>query len=203
MNDSPLLLIALAAGAAYIAHLWHGDLKAWRAGNPNPKGFPGATDWNSKALWIAIAGALGLLGVETLGEILLGIADEQSEMKLSLAVYSVLGAPVIEELIMRGYLFFDRKGSKAFWTSALVCSLAFALAHQHLIGWKDDSLHLDFGVKAWFSTGILFSFSLWLYAVRYAAFNTHRSLAVPVAAHAAKNLGVVLVKAAQGFLVVG
>lgn len=223
MTDSPLLLLVLAAGATYIAHLWWSDFKAAQAGAPNPKGFPGATAWNYRALLIAVSGALVLLGLETWGEIVLGISGQQSELKLSLAVYTIFGAPIIEELIMRGYLFFDKKGSARFWTAAVACSVLFALLHPHLWEWRDaaaldenpvapealaiafgsSALVFDFGAKAWFTTGILFTFSLWLYFTRYASFNKERSLLVPVAAHAAKNAGVVVIKAVQGFLVIG
>lgn len=223
MNDNPLLLIGLVAGAAYLLHLWYSDLKEWRAGKPNPKGFPGATDWSRASLLIPILGVLALVALETVGEILLGIADEQSEMKLSLVAYSVLAAPVIEELLMRGFLFFD-KGSRArFWAASIACSLVFALAHAHLWDYRDAEwlaantipegtpqlplgdavLVFSLGIKGWFSTAFLFAFSLWMYFVRIAAFNENRSLAVPVIAHAVKNLAVVLVKAVQGFVVWG
>ena len=201
--DNPILLIMLLVGAAYVGHMWWQDLKSWRAGKPVEGGMPGATDATLKAHLIGISGALVLLIAETWGEIALGIASEQSEMALSFALYAVLGAPIIEELILRGFLFFDQKGDRAFWTAALGCSIAFALAHPHLWNYEDGSLTFDFGLKAWFSTTVLFTFSLWLYAIRYLRFNTHRSLAVPISAHAAKNLGVVLIKWQQGFLVLG
>jgi len=47
----------------------------------------------------------------------------------------------------------------------------------------------------------VFAGSLWFYAVRFASWNPQRSLLPCFAAHAAKNLGVIAVKAAQGFVV--
>jgi hypothetical protein len=47
----------------------------------------------------------------------------------------------------------------------------------------------------------LFVGSLWFYAVRFARFNPQRSLLPCFAAHAAKNLGVIIIKLLQGHLV--
>jgi hypothetical protein len=55
-------------------------------------------------------------------------------------------------------------------------------------------------MKGWFSTAMVFAMSLWMYAARLAAWNPQRSLLPCFAAHAAKNLAVVAVKAATGFM---
>jgi hypothetical protein len=47
---------------------------------------------------------------------------------------------------------------------------------------------------------VVFALSLWLYAARLAPWNPPRSVLPCFAAHAAKNLGVVGVKLAAGFM---
>jgi uncharacterized protein len=192
---NPWVLLLMTGIGLYVAKLWWDDRRA-----PSPRALPGATPAPSSAVWIAIAGALVLLALETIGEIKLGIADEQSKMTWLFALYSVAAAPLLEELIFRGYLVIDGKGRGALWAGALAASLAFALLHPFL--WKSDDagFALTLTAKGWFSTAVLFATSLWLYVARFAAWNPNHSLLPCFAAHAAKNAGVVAIKAATGFM---
>jgi hypothetical protein len=54
--------------------------------------------------------------------------------------------------------------------------------------------------KGIYTTAVVFVTSLWFYFVRFAAWNPRRSLLPCFAAHAAKNAGVVAVKAGTGFV---
>ncbi len=199
MTDHPLLLILMTAAAVYVAKLWRDDLRAAAAGHPNPQALPGATPARPRAVIYACLGALGLLALETAGEIHLGIAGEQSQMTALFALYT-LAAPVIEELIFRGYLVVDKRGPTMRWAAIFGASLIFAALHPFLWKWEAGFVWVG-GLKGWFSTGTVFLASLWFYTVRFASWNPQHSLLPCVAAHAAKNLGVIAIKAAQGFLV--
>lgn len=200
MTDNPLLLLVMGAVALYLGKLWLDDLKVAKAGQPNPRALPGATPAPTRASAIAIAGALVLLAIETVGEHALGISHEQSTMTWLLAFYTLL-APITEELIFRGYLVIDRRGAAARWAGILVASAAFALIHAHLWQWDDDGFALTLTAKNVFTTGILFATSVWLYYARFAAWNPAHSLLPCIVAHAAKNAGVIVIKAAGGFVV--
>lgn len=200
MQD-PLFNLLLLAGALYVAWMWRGDWRAWRAGSPRPNAFPGATDAPTRLVVIAVMGALVLVALETAGEYKLGIADEQTTMSLPFALYAVLGAPVLEELIFRGYLVYTKAGKAAMWGAAVGLSLVFALLHPHLWAWTENGVEFHFTTKAAFSTGALFVGSLWFYWARLTALNVNGSLLPSVAAHVAKNLGVVIVKIAAGHFV--
>lgn len=198
--NHPLLLVLLTATAAYIARLWYNDLRAGgtRGGPTQP--LPGATSAPPRAILIATAGALVLLLIETVGEFALDLADQQSRMTWLFAVYSVAAASVIEELIFRGWLVIENRGPFALWAGAVAASAAFALLHPFLWRWDDAGLALTLDGKGWFSSGIVFAMSLWLYAARFAPWNPGRSLLPCFVAHGAKNAGVVAVKAAMGFI---
>jgi uncharacterized protein len=191
---NPLLILVMTGVGFYIAKLWRDDLR-----KPHAGAMPGATPAAPRAVWIAIAGALVILALETAGEKALGIDAEQSRMTWLFAVYSVLAAPVIEELIFRGYLVIEGKGKPALWGGIFVASLGFALLHQHLLKW-DGGFVFTPTPKAWFTTGVLFVTSLWWYTARFASWNPSRSLLPCMVAHAAKNAGVVLVKASAGYM---
>lgn len=199
MNNPWLLLLMTAAGLA-VAKLWRDDRRAAAAGEPRPGTLPGATSAPPRAVVIAVLGALALLALETLGEMALGLSDEQTKMTWLFAVYSVFGASVIEEVIFRGWLVIEKRGRAAEWLGAVVASVAFALVHPFLWQWDDQGFALTLSAKGWFSTGVLFVTSLWLYAARLAPWNPQRSLLPCFAAHAAKNIGVVAIKAASGFM---
>jgi hypothetical protein len=148
-----------------------------------------------------VAGALLILAGETMGEITLGIAAQQSQMTAVAALYAVTGAPIIEELVFRGWIVIEHRGKAAMWLGAVAASGLFAILHSFLWKWDETGLGFTLATKGWFSTAAVFAMSLWLYAARLANWNPHRSLLPCFAAHAAKNLGVVAVKATAGFLV--
>lgn len=200
MSDQPLVLLLMIAATVYVAKLWRDDCREALAGRPNPRALPGATPAPRRAVVIAVLGALVLLALETWGEIRLGIAGEQSRMTALFGLYT-LAAAVIEEVIFRGYIVIDGRGAAARWAGIIGASLVFAALHPFLWAWDDDGFRWTFGLKGWFSTAAIFAGSLWFYVVRFAAWNPSRSLLPCFAAHAAKNLGVIAIKAAQGFLV--
>ncbi len=200
MSDQPLVLVLMIAAAAYVAKLWRDDCRAAQTGQPHPRALPGATPAPRRAVLIAVAGALVLLALETWGEIRLGIAGEQSRMTALFGLYT-LAAAVIEEVIFRGYVVIDGRGAVARWAGIVGASLVFAALHPFLWIWDDAGFRWTVGLKGWFSTAAFFACSLGFYTVRFAAWNPERSLLPCFAAHAAKNLGVIAIKAAQGFLI--
>lgn len=199
MTDNPLLLLLLGAAGIYFGKLWLDDMRAARAGRPNPRALPGATPARRSALWIASTGALALLAIETAGEHTLGIATEQSTMTWLFALYT-LTAAIIEEIIFRGYLVIENRGTATRWAGILTASVVFALVHPFLWKWDDTGFALTFGVKGAFSTAIVFATSVWLYLVRFARWNPTHSLLPCIVAHAAKNAGVIVIKASSGFM---
>lgn len=198
--NQPLLLALMTAAGLYVGWLWCVDLRAARTGVPHPGALPGAADAPARATWIAVAGVLAILAVETAGENTLGLAAQQSRMTWLFALYSVAAAPIIEELIFRGWLVVTTRGRMAMWAAAAGMSVVFAALHPFLWQWDDAGFAFTLTTKGWFSTGAVLVTSLWLYAARLAAWNPRRSLLPCFAAHAAKNLGVVAIKAAAGFM---
>jgi len=93
------------------------------------------------------------------------------------------------------------RGTAARWAGIAAASVLFAALHPLLWKWEDGTLAWTFTPKGWFSTSVVFISSLWFYTVRFASFNPRRSLIPCVSAHAAKNIGVFAIKAAQGFVV--
>jgi membrane protease YdiL (CAAX protease family) len=179
--------------------MYWSDFQAAKAGQPNDSALPGATAAALGAFIIGTLGALGLLALETGGEIALGVVDEQSEM-LWYFVFAIVAAGVVEEVIFRGFLVVENKGRGLLIGSCVGFSLIFALIHAHL--WSlDGGFEWTLTPKAWFSTGILFANSLWFYAVRFGPWNPRRSLFPCMLAHAASNLGVFFVKWAQGYVI--
>ena len=195
--NHPLLLLLMTGAGLYCARLWWSDLRA----HPKPAGaLPGAEPATARAAAIAVAGVLVILALETWGEVALGIAAEQSKMTALFALYSVLAAPVIEEVIFRGFLVLRSPNRAVVWGGALGASVLFAALHPFLWRWDDAGFAWTIGIKGAFSTGVVFATSLWLYAARLAKWNPSQSLLPCFAAHAAKNLGVVAIKGATGFL---
>lgn len=155
----------------------------------------------SAAVIVAVAGSLGLLALETWGEVALGIDGEQSTVTWLFGLYT-LAAAFGEELVFRGYLVVANRGRVALWSSVVGFSLIFALLHPFLWEWSGEggvTLRLD--PKGFFSTGVVFAGSLWFYSVRFFSLNPERSLIPSIAAHFAKNLGVLVIKFQQGFVV--
>ena len=194
-----MLVAAMIAVSAYLFHLWWGDLRAARAGQPRPHAFSGAVPCERQSLLVAIAGMLLLLGLESGGETALGISDQQKTVTVLWSLYS-LAAAFIEELAFRGYLVVTGRGRTALWSSIVLFSMLFALAHPFLWEWADGRLVLHLTTKGWFSTAAIFAGSLWFYALRFSPLNPGRSLLPCIAAHLTKNLGVFALKAAAGFV---
>lgn len=198
-QDSPLLLLGLLVATAYVAKLWVDDYRAARRGTAHPRALPGAVATDAKVIAIAAIGALGLLAVETAGENALGLSEQQSKITVLFGLYT-LAAAFGEELIFRGFIVVENHGRAALVASIVGASVVFAALHPFLWQWADGALHLHFGPKAWFSTALVFASSLWFYAVRFWKLNPTRSLLPCIAAHLAKNLGVFVIKYAQGFV---
>jgi len=190
----------MIAVSAYVAKLWFDDYRASRSENPNPRALPGATKAPAGALVLGAAVILLLLALETWGEMHLGLTEQQTKMTALFAVYTLCAA-VVEEIVFRGFIVWDKGSQTMLWASVFGASLLFAALHPYLWEWKEGKLLWIFTPKGWFSTGSIFVGSLWFYVCRFAGFNPKRSLLPCFAAHGAKNLGVILIKATQGFLV--
>jgi CAAX amino terminal protease family. len=199
MSSNPLLLVIVGLASLYLGKLWLDDVRAAEAGKPAPRPLPGATRAHRGAILIAVIGALVLLAIETFGEHALGISAEQSTITWLFAIYT-LAAPIIEEIMFRGFLVIDHRGPAVRWAGILVASAIFALIHAHLFDWGDEGFALTLTSKGFFTTGILFATSVWLYYARFASWNPSRSLLPCIAAHVAKNAGVVVIKASTGFI---
>ena len=210
-SEDPIMVLVLLGVCLYALKLWWDDLQAYRKGKPNEKAFPGATPCGRGALVLAVVGSLILLGLETVGEYALGISDEQSKITW-LFLISMITAAFVEELVFRGFLVVTGKGTAAVISVIVGFSLLFAILHPHLwsvetpegvAGWQfwaaDWSLH--FTTKAWFSTTALFVGSLWFYICRFNPLNPLHSLFPCIAAHLVKNIGVFVIKLAQGHVV--
>jgi len=198
-QDNPLMLAAVALGFLAQLGMWLVDLHYARRGRPRPAAFPGATPTTGGAVIVAVAGAMVLLAVETIGEYALGIVAEQSRMSIGFALFS-LAAAFGEELVFRGYLVVTGRGRGWLVGSAVAFSALFALAHPFLWRWGADGLAVQVSVKALFSTAMIFAGSLWFYYARFQSRNPAWSLIPCFAAHLVKNLGVIAIKAAQGYL---
>ena len=196
-----MILVVLAA-AIYLLKLWRDDFLAGKAGQPNPKGLPGTTAAPAAALWIAGIGAVLIVAAETAGELALGVSAEQTDIA-AIFLLAMIAAGVLEEVIFRGYLVIQGKGKSALWLGIVAASLVFALLHYQYYTdtpedgtWRDMTLSMD--RKALLSLGFLFLNSLWFYAVRFFKWNPAHSLLPCFVAHIASNVGVFLVKLAQG-----
>ena len=205
MTHDPVFLVLMIGVSLYMVHLWRSDYRAAMTGHPEPSALPGATSASPLACVIAAAGAIGILAAETIGEIQLGVSDKQSSITVLFGVYTLLAA-IIEEIIFRGFIVVEGRGAKLRWIGVVAASVLFAALHPFLWEWKggwlwaDGRLELTFNAKGWFSTVTVFVSSLWFYTMRFTRLNPNHSLLPCFAAHAAKNLGVILVKAGQGFV---
>lgn len=205
----------MIGAGVYVMSLWRQDYLVAAKGPADPRALPGATPAPRKAMIIAALGALVILAGETWGEIRLGLSEEQSKMTVLFCVYSLIAA-FIEELIFRGFIVVNGKGATVRWVGVVVASVLFAALHPFLWKWDmgetpgmqalqvwrwSEWFSWQFTPKGWFSAGVVFVSSLWFYFVRFAAFNPRGSLLPSVVAHATKNLGVIVVKAVQGYIV--
>jgi membrane protease YdiL (CAAX protease family) len=200
MTADHLLPLLLIGASVWLARGWVSDYRAALAGKPNGKPFPGATPVSAIAVALASVGALFILAAETGGEHVLGVSAEQSKVTILFAFYSICAAPVIEEVLFRGYLVIENRGRLVLWAGVVGVSLLFAVLHPFLWKWNGHGLTLHFGAKPWFSTAMVFVVSLWFYTVRFFRLNPQQSLLPCFVAHATKNLGVFAVKYVQGFV---
>jgi membrane protease YdiL (CAAX protease family) len=184
---------------AYSAKLW---IQAARETRPDEthSTLPGATRARPVVYFWAITGVLVLLGTELLGEQALGIAPQQSKLTWTFAAYTIISAPVIEEVIFRGYLIIDRPGAPHRWLAANVASVVFALLHPYVWEWTVGGVESRLSVQTAFSTFFIYATSMWLYYVRLARWNPTRSLFPCIFAHGARNAGVVVVKVSTGYI---
>ena len=208
MDESlPVSLLYLAM-ACYVVYLYRSDLLAAQSDQPNPKALPGATQASLGIYVIGVVGALIILAIETVGEMALGVADEQSDV-VWFFIFTSLAAGVIEEVIFRGFLVVENRGRKVLIASCVAFSMLFALLHPYIweLNYPEESAAWQFWLadfnfiltpKAFFTTAILFLNSLWFYALRFGTWNSNHSLFPCMLAHAASNLGVFVVKWMQG-----
>lgn len=203
MDENPVMLVMMLTMGSYFAWMWWGDLKDARAGRGDAAGrLPGAAPSSAKACWIAAGGIALILAAETWGEIALGVSEEQSKMSALFALYTLVAA-IVEEIIFRGYVgeWLLRRGRAALLLGMVGASLVFALIHPFLWEWEDEGFVFTLTAKGWFSFGAVFAASLWFYTCRFASWNPTRSLLPCFTAHLVKNVGVIAIKGAQGFLV--
>ena len=204
MSRDPLTILAVAGISIYLARLWLQDYSSYkRDGVPSAKAFPGATTVRFPLVLFGCLSAIALVFVETGGEYLLGISEEQSSVTW-LFLLGMVSAGFLEELIFRGYVVIDGRGRAALVGSVVAFSLLFALLHFHWAEWK------GFG-SGWFEltptkaaawwTLALFVNALLFYWLRFCRWNPSRSLIPCFAAHISSNVAVFLVKLAQGFVV--
>lgn len=206
--NQPWLLLAMTCAGAYLLRFWLADRKAGRGETASPRSLPGATPAPTGASFIALAGTLVLLIAETLMEKKLGLTSRQSQITWLFGGYSVIAAPVIEEIIFRGYLITGlptaadaRSRPRAVaWAGAIGASVGFAALHPFLWRWDASGFVLTLDAKGWLSSAAAFATSLWLYAVRLAPWNPRHSLLPCFIGHSGKNLGVLVIKHAQGFV---
>ena len=202
MNSNPVFILVTLAAAVYVFRLWWQDYDARRNGRRHTNPLPGATPVGSSWILLAIMGALALVALETWGEIRLGVSEEQSDVA-AIMLIPFICAGFIEELIFRGFVFYDKKGPRVLWASIFGASIIFALLHfQYYLefpesgGMIPESIKMD--AKSGWSLLLLLLNSLWFYYLRFAPPNVYRSLIPCFAAHIASNIGVYAVKLAQG-----
>lgn len=202
--DNPWINLLYVVVAFVVLKWWIRDCRQYQINGVAVQGaLPGAAPAAIWLIGLGVVGSLLILGVEIMGEYRLGIVEEQKEL-IWYAIFPVLCAPIIEEVIFRGYLVVTNKGRLVLWGSIVGFSILFSLIHGHLVTfgeegepwlvWKGDQ------TKAWFTSGILLAQSLWWYFLRFCPWNPHHSILPSIVAHFAVNLGVVVTKGVQGYL---
>ena len=201
MYDNPLVGLLITILALYIAKLWYDDYRANASGKPLERGLPGAVASPPLAIAVAVFGALLLVAVETMGENLLAVSDQQSDIAMFFLPV-MISAGIIEEIVFRGYLVFTNRGRTALICGMMLASAAFAALHtQYWIAWVGPDtgwFETRISTKSVWTLLVLFANSLWFYFVRFSNLNPARSLLPCFAAHISSNIAVFLVKLAQG-----
>ena len=207
-QDSPIFSLFSLAVAAYLFALWLGDFRHFaRTRSPRKGAFEGARPAPARLVGLGVVLALCLLGLSSSAEILTGVSQGQTKVA-PFAIFSWLGAAFVEELIFRGYLVVKNRGRAALVLSIIFFSLVFALGHPFLWNYEVPEGASIFGgvwsanitLQAGVSTATVLCCSLLFYALRFAPSNAERSILPCICAHAAYNIGVFAVKAAQGFV---
>lgn len=207
-QDNLAYSVATFCVGGYLFYMWCSDCAHYASRGFDRKGaFPGARPVSAKFVFFAAVAALVLLGIQMSGESALGVVGEQTRVG-AFAIFSWIAAAFIEELVFRGYLVIDGKGTAWLIAGAVFFSLIFALAHPFLwdykvaegASWLAGEWIWDFSVKSFYSTLCVFECSLLFYYLRFAPQNRDRSLLPCVAAHFAYNAGVFVAKAFQGFV---
>jgi membrane protease YdiL (CAAX protease family) len=202
--ESPWISLMYVVVALMVVRMLYRDYLRFRTtGVIAPQALPGATPAPFGLMVVGVIGSILILSVEIRGEYALNLVGEQSMLQWY-AIFPILCAPIIEEIIFRGYLVISHRGKKILWCSIIGFSLLFALIHGHLITfggegepwlkWQGNQL------KGWFTTSILMAQSLWWYTLRFCRWNPHQSLLPSMLAHFAVNVGVLLTKGFQGYL---
>ena len=181
-----------------IVWLWLRDFRS-RGDARRAHPLPGATPCPAGVVLVGAAVGLALVAAETAGESWLGIAHEQSTITPLFALWTLVAA-TLEEIIFRGYLVIDRRGTAALWIGVLVFSVGFAALHPFLWAWDEAGFRWTPGLKGWFSTAFALAGSVAFYSLRFNRWNPALSLLPCFAAHLAKNASVIAVKAAQGYV---
>ena len=186
--DNALIASVLYAilGLAILA-MWLGDFL--RPADGRERFWPGATRCGWQPVALAIGGVLVLTVIETLLEDHLGLREQQTTIPDHFLL-AMLGASIVEEMTFRGFAASATLAGTRLLAVTLVGSAVFAAFHGH--GLSDP--------KGWVSTGSTFAVSCWLYLCRFNALNPGRSMIPCLSGHAARNLAVFGVKAAQGFV---
>lgn len=198
--DNPLIIALFALICLYVVKLYVSDYKDNVRGNPHPKAFPGAWPASGLLLAIGVLGAFLLVGIETAGEYVLGVAAEGSEATVFMLLFWI-SAGFVEEIIFRGYLVIENKGRKILWAGILGVSFLFALLHMHIIEWvgaDEGFLAYSGDAAGYWWTFMLFAKSVFWYWLRFNPMNPKASIAPCFTSHIAANVAVFVVKLLQG-----
>jgi len=202
VNQDPITVLFVLAVAVYLGKLWLEDYKRRRKGVPSARALPGATPATLPVILFAAAAAVAFVLIETAGEYVLGITEQQSAVTW-LFLLGMLSAAFIEELIFRGFLVIDDRSQTALVASAVGFSVLFAVIHFHWVEWKGANagwIELKLTPPAGWWTLVLFLNSLLFYWLRFCKWNPYRSLLPCFAAHMASNVAVFAAKLLQGFV---
>lgn len=198
MNESPWLTLVMIAAGLGFAWLWLRDFRD-RDGGRHTHPMPGATSCPAGVVLVGAIVGIGLVAAETAGESWLGISEAQSMMIPLFAIWTLVAA-VVEEIIFRGYFVIEKHGTAMLWLGIVALSVVFAAIHPFLWSWDEAGFQWTPGLKGWFSTAFAFMGSIAFYSLRFNRWNPAHSLLPCFAAHLAKNAGVIVVKALQGYL---
>jgi len=170
---------------------------------------PGATPCAGGFIALATLAGVALTLAETGAEYALGVAAQQKALAPA-AFAALLAAPVVEEIVFRGYLVVEGRGRAVLAASVVFSTLLFAAGHDFLWHYEFPAgapwhnfwrgFSADFSTKGLVSFAFALAAGLCFCALRLHPRNRARSLLPCFAAHAARNLAVAAAKLAQGFV---